>query len=360
MTVNNKVQGWIRKGNDLFERGKYDEAIEWFDKVILYEEDYALAWIHKGITFYHMKQYNNAIEFLDKAIEIDRFNVWPWLYKGIIFEDKREFHEALKFYDKTIEINPQSEYAWCGKGNAFYYLQKYDEAITCYDKAIELNTNFALSWNNKGQVLNRMEIYDEAIICIDRALNINPNYHTAWTSKSTSLLGIGNLSEARYCLNMSINLSLKNFEKLGIEDQITLAENLIKVERCEEGRKYLSQAMSETDDTALQSIIRFLILSSRVIDGDSTNFLLELPSFIEYYLDREPDFKIGEEYWDFSGLGNIIKSKSDIDSEEKILLLTLIDLLNGRIERNISSIFTEIIDLATRLLSNVATKLTDK
>ncbi len=58
-------------------------------------------------------------------------------------------------------------------------------------------------------------------------------------------------------------------------------------------------------------------------------------------MNLKEDFKVDEERWIFRGLINII-NKSSTNLPEKFLLLTLIDLLQGKIDRQKLSVFKDI------------------
>ena len=59
------------EGLVLNNQGKYDEAIQAYDKAIEINPQYAVAWNYKGIALYNQHMYDEAIQACDKAIEID-------------------------------------------------------------------------------------------------------------------------------------------------------------------------------------------------------------------------------------------------------------------------------------------------
>ena len=59
---------WGMKGNALFELGKYDEAMESFDKSLELHPS-ALVWYRKGLCFYHTRRRQESLRCFDKAME---------------------------------------------------------------------------------------------------------------------------------------------------------------------------------------------------------------------------------------------------------------------------------------------------
>ncbi len=51
--------------------GRYDEAIQAYDKATQIDHNYALAWYDRGCALDNMGKYDEAIQALGQAIEID-------------------------------------------------------------------------------------------------------------------------------------------------------------------------------------------------------------------------------------------------------------------------------------------------
>lgn len=60
----------IEKGTRLLEDGKYDEALECFDKALSLDPKNTHAWNQKGVALRSLGRYDEAIECFNKALEI--------------------------------------------------------------------------------------------------------------------------------------------------------------------------------------------------------------------------------------------------------------------------------------------------
>lgn len=174
---------WFNKGVALAKLGKYEEAIECYDKVIELNPNYAPAWYNKGVALAKLGRYEEAIECYKKAVELNPDYVDAWFNMGVAYAKLGKYEEAIKCYDKVLELNPKDYYAWNNKGVALAKLGKYEEAIECYKKAIELNPNYADAWYNLGLALTKLGKYEEAIKCFDKVLQLKPEYKSAKESK---------------------------------------------------------------------------------------------------------------------------------------------------------------------------------
>lgn len=168
------------------------------------------AWLKKGNDLYEHAKYEDAISCFDKVIEIDPKNKWGLINKATALAELARYDESLEFCDKALEINPKAAWSWNTKGWALASLNRYDEAISAYDKSIEINPKFAWPWNNKAQVLVNQGKYDEAINAFDEAIRLDPRNALVWNNKGNALEAIGKTTEANAAFDKANELGLEN------------------------------------------------------------------------------------------------------------------------------------------------------
>ena len=56
--------------NKLSELGRYEEALEAYDRAIELQPDYALIWWYKGVVLNELGRYEEALESYDRIIEL--------------------------------------------------------------------------------------------------------------------------------------------------------------------------------------------------------------------------------------------------------------------------------------------------
>jgi tetratricopeptide (TPR) repeat protein len=219
---------WTNNGWALFRWGKYDGAIECFDKAIKIKQNCDLAWKDKGIVL--LTQTNAIYE----AIKINLENAQNWSNIGIYLCEKDMYEEAIKCFDKAIEINRDyvlrcierpARYKkalnaidnaiklkirdadnWNIKGNALISQGKYNESLLAYDRAIELDPKNALIWFNKGNAFAVLERYSDAFKCYNWANGLDPNFALAWYNKGNALHELGRHKEAQNAINKANEL----------------------------------------------------------------------------------------------------------------------------------------------------------
>jgi tetratricopeptide (TPR) repeat protein len=190
---------WLAQNNlgTVFaDKGRFDEAIEYFRKAIQINPNSAVPPHCLGLAFAAQGRLDEAIENYRKAIQINPNYFDALKDLGNAFADKGRFDEAIENYRKAIRINPNYFDALKDLGNAFADKGRFDEAIENYRKAIRINPNYAEAQYNLGNVLVAKGQFDEAIENYRKAIRINPNYAEALNNLGIALADKGRFGEA--------------------------------------------------------------------------------------------------------------------------------------------------------------------
>jgi len=85
------------------------------------------AWNNKGYSLYEMGKYEEALECYDRAIEIDPTSLDAWLCRGYTLQEMKKYEDAISSYSKAIELDPYCPEAKEKKYEAEKLLQKEDK-----------------------------------------------------------------------------------------------------------------------------------------------------------------------------------------------------------------------------------------
>lgn len=135
------VDDYLKQGDALFFEGRYEEAINIYNKVIQRQPDSYLAHASRGKALRRLGRYE----------------------------------EALKSYEKAIDIKPEDNVGWYGKANALRELQRYDEAITAYNQSLKFNPTFEWAWYRKARCYLIKGDIDKALENLEKAIQLNPD-----------------------------------------------------------------------------------------------------------------------------------------------------------------------------------------
>lgn len=191
------------------------KAMEYFQKAVELDPDYALAYTFIGETYMNYGYYgfmsnseasSKARTAAQRAIGLNEqeprahkvlayvhlFNDWDWeaalseyskaIQYGLndpdhfitfydIFIDE-DYEHAIRVSEQILETDPlRIESHWhLGLNN--YYAGRFQEALVSFNNALELDRNYSEGHRWKGLTLANMEKFDEAIYSLEKALEI--------------------------------------------------------------------------------------------------------------------------------------------------------------------------------------------
>ena len=65
-----EIDELVKKGTLLIEEGKFEEALGYFDQALLLDQTDPELWNHKGVALRSIGRYDEAIECFNKSLEI--------------------------------------------------------------------------------------------------------------------------------------------------------------------------------------------------------------------------------------------------------------------------------------------------
>lgn len=97
------------KITNLRKLGRYDEAIQAADAALEKFPNHIEILSRKGFVLYSLKKYAEAINVYDKIILLDTANLNAMYYKGECLNNQRKFNEALTFFKEVYRRKPDSK-----------------------------------------------------------------------------------------------------------------------------------------------------------------------------------------------------------------------------------------------------------
>jgi tetratricopeptide (TPR) repeat protein len=252
----------------LFEDQKLSEAQEVFEKLTVEKSNdneikIFLATIYllqiPDIEEEKREEYKLlADQIARKVIDSDPSNFNAYRILGNIYELDSKIDDALNMYNKAISLNPLDELSLISRGDIYAVSGKFDLAVEDYKRALEINVE---SFN---ALIGVTSVY----VATGRAkdINIEDLYERIIEiSKSDQQLSIAYLAIGSWNLtNGKKEEALLNYEKsleIGIDKisalhgstfvNLSFADQAFKKENQEDFKKYLNQALEETNQILL-------------------------------------------------------------------------------------------------------------
>lgn len=204
------AEGWITTGDAKYISGKYDEAVEYYERSLAVETRNEFVWSSKGAALLKLGLWTDAIECFDRAIAINPKQSSAYSGKGLALTHLKRFSEALECHDRAIRSG-KGPVGWNNKGNTLMRLGSPKEALVCYVSALKADPKYEVAWFNKGKAEMSLTEFDEAAASFTKAVELKPEFSEAWHQKGKALVSGGkNKEEALFCFDTAIQLKPAN------------------------------------------------------------------------------------------------------------------------------------------------------
>jgi len=149
--------------------GKYEQAIEYFEKSLKINPNSDDTHYNLGFAFKNVGKKNSAILHYEKSVEIN-----PSLFEGHaalgrIYGENNMLVSSIKSFRAALSIKPDYAVGWNDLGYTYFLKKIYSTAIKHYEKAISLSPGLAIAHYNKSLAHYALKEFDSAISEYDRA-----------------------------------------------------------------------------------------------------------------------------------------------------------------------------------------------
>jgi len=186
-----QTEDYNRLGIEQYEKGDYSKAIEYYNKTIESDPNYAFAYSNRGLAYAELKEYDKAISDYDKALEIKPDYAVAYFNRGLAYlnlgplgwGNPEMVQKGIADLSKAIELNPEYADAYYNRGlgyNQFYhyYFKPFPEgmigshnlAVADFSKVLELDPDYVLAYAGLGNAYYRLGEWDKATKYYNRAL----------------------------------------------------------------------------------------------------------------------------------------------------------------------------------------------
>mmetsp|Transcript_6290 Transcript_6290/g.11205 ORF Transcript_6290/g.11205 Transcript_6290/m.11205 type:complete len:341 (-) Transcript_6290:2638-3660(-) len=148
-------------------RFEFAQAEVIWTKLISMKPSNAAAYSNRGNCRTSQGKFDAAIEDFNKAIELAPKEPDPFLGKGVALEGLGLFKEAIDSYSKANAVsletfNKEDSVAWNNKGNAYGALNEWEKSAECYALAASLDRNFVFAQSNAALALAHLGAVEES------------------------------------------------------------------------------------------------------------------------------------------------------------------------------------------------------
>ena len=183
-------------GNMLASKGKFNDALTQYMKVLELKPEMASAYHNIGVTHEKLGRFAKAIENYQQAVELDPELAKAHKQLAIVMLRLRRFDEASKHFAETVRLRPESAADHYNLAQTLSQQKKYFGAIKSYRRAIEIDPTMAKAHYQLGVLLDRRDDRQSAVHCLRQAVRLEPDMVDAQKVLGIALHRLGRSSEA--------------------------------------------------------------------------------------------------------------------------------------------------------------------
>lgn len=190
------VAAELNSAKQLYQAGKYPEAIRIYETLIQSEPSNANIYYLSGVAKLKAGQKDDALRDFEKAVELNPNHDKAWQQLGFLRMSLVDYPGAEKAFLKVIEIEPESAGGWQGLAQTYLMSQQTEKAKAAYQKLLKLDPENITAIFNVGQIEWAGKEKEAARKSFLRVLQLDPDYAEAHNNLGAIYLSEGNLVAA--------------------------------------------------------------------------------------------------------------------------------------------------------------------
>ena len=188
------IKALLNEARQIELKGKHDDAIEKYTKVLLTNPNCTTALEKLGLVYERRGEFEQAISYRKRVIELKSRNNLAYAKLARLMMRLKRIGKAILFYQKAISLKSKKNlppWVYSDLGDALCQKGNVEKAITIYQKGVEFHPDSPINYMGLGLTLFKQEKWQEAIEYFKKALNKNPSRKIVYKIVNN----IGNLNE---------------------------------------------------------------------------------------------------------------------------------------------------------------------
>lgn len=202
-------KGYFTEALELTKNGKYQEAVNYYDKAInSINSVYSLV---SRVTFtINEWEFYDDITFCEKNINPRCKDPDGFLALSLIFKIAKNDERRLRFLQQAIKLDNANARIWRDYGETSFYLGQIGEAQQKFQEAISLNPQDSIAYEGLGLCYYYMDEPIKAINPLRKALQFDVKNHVIMNHLAFILSEIGETEEAEKLITEALKLDKEN------------------------------------------------------------------------------------------------------------------------------------------------------
>lgn len=195
--INEITYFYLNKAMQLGKLNKPEESIEWSNRVIAIDPNYAQAYVLRGAAHCEAKDYKKAIADGQKAISLAPKEIGGYFVVAEAQERNGEYSKAIDGFKDIIKRNPEESRAYARLAVCYSLSGKMNDALNTCDQALAFSPKTIDLHLIRGYVCGEQKNYKAAMDSFSKAIELDPKRKDAYArrAKMYDKLGQTDLAE---------------------------------------------------------------------------------------------------------------------------------------------------------------------
>lgn len=204
-----------KEGLDYFESGNYDKAEASLSKALEMNSDRADYYIDYAMTLIQLGKYEEAIQYLNRIILdkdnsiVNKNNKIAYRGEGIAYFKSHDYEKAIEQFDKALAIGELSDLNMdilYYKANSQAKAGLYDKAVLTYTEILKENQSDAYTYYSRAYAYRMLKDYEKSLADYDKAIKLDNKNYDYYFGKYFLLEEQGDKDKAAAVLKMASNI----------------------------------------------------------------------------------------------------------------------------------------------------------
>tara|TARA_Y100000739_G_scaffold47888_1_gene37278 strand:- start:182 stop:1204 length:1023 start_codon:yes stop_codon:yes gene_type:complete len=186
--------------------GKYQKAIEMFNKSLSIEYNQEKTHNAMGYAFKKLGQFDNAINCFQNSININPDFLQPYIQLGLIYELSNDTLTEI-FYKNALKLDSSNIIALTNLANYYRKNMLYNKALTTYNKILDFDSFDANTHYNIGFIHMELDLHEIAVNNFADAIYSNSAFYEAYYARGICFETLGNIAQAEVDYRRSVEIN---------------------------------------------------------------------------------------------------------------------------------------------------------
>jgi len=183
-------------GGALFQKGRFDEAIDHFEQALKINPGFADARRDIGFVLLKQQKTDQAITAFEQALQIKKDWGEVYNYLGLAHAQNGQFETAVEKYNHALKLEPDYAEAMKNLGIALQRLGRTQQAVENWQKALRLEPYNPDANYNMGLFMVSMGDYEKAAAYFTTVIDEKPDWAEAKYNLGAAYYQMGKVEPA--------------------------------------------------------------------------------------------------------------------------------------------------------------------